>query len=218
MPAMQQVLKAEEISRVAYLFSRGGRFAPYEKGWDGEKTGPQWKQPLQIWNAEVAQNRHAITGERFSGCPAYYPPRLSDGSDIDRVYPAESWPLKLMSFKSHVMSSSTTMIERLHHVKPSNLVAINPADGEKFGVQHGDLVRITTPGGSVEAQISLLTGVMPVWWRLNTVTDITKWVRVSTILTAKRWRWINASRPVLISTTSASLIRPVRWLTPGWTG
>lgn len=161
MPVMQQVLKAEEISRVAYLFSRGGRFAPYEKGWDGEKTGPQWKQPLQIWNAEVAQNRHAITGERFSGCPAYYPPRLSDGSDIDRVYPAESWPLKLMSFKSHVMSSSTTMIERLHHVKPSNLVAINPADGEKFGVQHGDLVRITTPGGSVEAQISLLTGVMP---------------------------------------------------------
>ena len=85
----------------------------------------------------MAQNRHAITGERFSGCPAYYPPRLSDGSDIDRVYPAESWPLKLMSFKSHVMSSSTTMIERLHHVKPSNLVAINPADGESSACSTG---------------------------------------------------------------------------------
>ncbi|MCL7133627.1 molybdopterin dinucleotide binding domain-containing protein, partial [Escherichia coli] len=70
---------------------------------------------------------------------------------------------KLMSFKSHVMSSSTTMIERLHHVKPSNLVAINPVSCSRVSsaMQHGDLVRITTPGGSVEAQISLLTGVMP---------------------------------------------------------
>ena len=106
----------------------------------------------------MAQNRHAITGERFSGCPAYYPPRLSDG-DIDRVYPAESWPLKLMSFKSHVMSSSTTMIERLQWRETVKSGGDQPGGRREVpALQHGICVRITTPGGSVEAQISLLTG------------------------------------------------------------
>lgn len=59
------------------------------------------------------------------------------------------------------MSSSTAVIPRLHHVKPANLVALNPQDGERYGLQHGDRVRIITPGGQVVAQISLLNGVMP---------------------------------------------------------
>nr|WP_314262899.1 tetrathionate reductase subunit TtrA [uncultured Moellerella sp.] len=160
LPVITGSLKADESLRVAYIFSRGGRFAPYEKGWDGDATGPQWKKSLQIWNPTVAVNRHAITGERYSGCPTYYPPRLANGDDVDKVFVPEEWPLKLMSFKSHVMSSSTTMIDRLRHIKPSNLVALNPKDGEKMGVKHGDWVKITTPGGTLDAQISLLDGVM----------------------------------------------------------
>lgn len=127
---MTSTLKHEEVLRVAYIYTRGGRFAPYDKAWNGNETGPQWKKPLQIWNEEVAKNHHAITGERYSGCPTYYPPRLSDGSDIHQYYPENQWPLKLMSFKSHVVSSSTGMIQRLRMVKPSNLVAINPQDGK----------------------------------------------------------------------------------------
>ena len=38
---------------------------------------------------------------------------------------------------------------------------MNPLDGQRFGVAHGDRVRIITPGGEVEAGISLLHGVMP---------------------------------------------------------
>ncbi|MNF11120.1 Tetrathionate reductase subunit A precursor [compost metagenome] len=59
-----------------------------------------------------------------------------------------------MSFKSHLMSSSTAPIERLRAVKAVNLVALNPLDAERYGLQHGDRVRLQTPGGSVEAQIS----------------------------------------------------------------
>ncbi|HDS6398718.1 TPA: tetrathionate reductase subunit TtrA [Proteus mirabilis] len=161
LPAITATLKEEEVLRVANIYTRGGRFAPYDKAWNGDATGPQWKKPLQIWNENVAKNHHAITGERYSGCPTYYPPRLSDGSDIHQHFPQEQWPLKLMSFKSHVVSSSTGMIQRLRMVKPSNLVAINPLDGEKWGIKHGDKVRIVTPGGEVEAEISLLEGVMP---------------------------------------------------------
>lgn len=161
LPKIKSTLKKEEVLRVAYIYTRGGRFAPYEKAWDGDKTGPQWKKPLQIWNEEVAKNHHAITGERYSGCPTYYPPRLSNGSDIHEFYPQKQWPLKLMSFKSHMISSSTGMIPRLRMAKPTNLVAINPLDGQKWGINHGDKVRIITPGGQVEAEISLLSGVMP---------------------------------------------------------
>ena len=109
----------------------------------------------------MAINRHAITGERYSGCPTYYPPRMANGDDVNTVFPEQEWPLKLMSFKSHVMSSSTTVIERLRHVKPTNLVALHPDDAAKMGVKHGDWIRITTPGGHAEAQVSVLDGVMP---------------------------------------------------------
>lgn len=93
--------------------------------------------------------------------PVWYPARLSDGRAIDDQFPIGQWPLKLISFKSNTMSSSTAVIPRLHHVKPANLVALNPQDGERYGLQHGDRVRIITPGGQVVAQISLLNGVMP---------------------------------------------------------
>ncbi|ELI8043395.1 TPA: tetrathionate reductase subunit TtrA [Yersinia enterocolitica] len=160
-PALQRSLYQDEQRRVAYLLARGGRFAPYEKSWNGDATGPQWKKPLQIWNENVAKHHHAITGERYSGCPTWYPPRLADGSDVFQHYPVTDWPLRLMSFKSHLMSSSTAMIERLRAIKSTNLVAINPQDAQRNGIQHGDIVRLMTPGGQMEVQVSLLDGVMP---------------------------------------------------------
>ena len=77
------------------------------------------------------------------------------------MFPEQEWPLKLISFKSNTMSSATAVIPRLHHLKPVNLVALNPQDGQRYGLAHGDIVRITTPGGQAQAQISLLHGVMP---------------------------------------------------------
>ncbi|EMM5415809.1 tetrathionate reductase subunit TtrA [Citrobacter amalonaticus] len=161
MPVIQQTLKAEEVRRVAFIYSRGGRFASDKSGRAENRIGNAWEKPLQIWNAEVAAHRHAITGERYSGCPAWYPARLSDGRSVDELFPLAQWPLKLISFKSNTMASASAVIPRLHHVKPVNMVALNPQDGRRFGLSHGDTVRITTPGGQVEAQISLLHGVMP---------------------------------------------------------
>ena len=161
MPVMTQTLKTDEISRVAFIYSRGGRFAPDNSGRVDNRVGNAWEKPLQIWNANVAAHRHAITGERYSGCPAWYPSRLSDGRAVEELFPEQEWPLKLISFKSNTMSSATAVIPRLHHLKPVNLVALNPQDGQRYGLAHGDIVRITTPGGQAQAQISLLHGVMP---------------------------------------------------------
>lgn len=161
MPKLTGTLKADEIKRVAFIYTRGGRFTTWQSGIKGDTLGTQWKKPLQLWNPQVAVHRHAITGEYYSGCPRYYPARLADGRDIDSVYPPQQWPLQLMSFKSNLMSSSSTVIDRLHHVKPANMVAIHPQDAAKFGIQQGDKVRITTPGGYLETQVSVLFGVMP---------------------------------------------------------
>jgi tetrathionate reductase subunit A len=160
-PTITQTLTIREALPVAFLYSRGGRFAPEASGRKEETVGAEWAKPLHIWNPQVAAYKHAITGERFSGCPTWYPARLSDGQALEAVYPSAEWPMQLMSFKSNVMSSSSTVVERLHHVKPTGLVAIHPQDGARFGLQHGDLARIQTPGGHVEAQVSLLSGVMP---------------------------------------------------------
>lgn len=146
---------------MAFIYAHGGRFAPDASGRVDDSVGNRLDTPLQIWNAQVASHRHAITGERFSGCPTWYPARLSDGRAIEQIYPATQWPLKLISFKSNTMASASAVIPQLHQVKPTNLVALNPADGQRYGLQHGDRARITTPGGSVIAQISLLSGVMP---------------------------------------------------------
>ena len=161
LPVIQQTLKPDEVERVAFIYSRGGRFAPDSSGRADNSVGNVWQKPLQIWNADVAVHRHAITGERYSGCPAWYPSRLSDGRSVDDIFPVQQWPLKLISFKSNTMASASTVIPRLHHLKPTNLVALNPEDGKRYGLTHGDTARITTPGGHVEAQISLLHGVMP---------------------------------------------------------
>ncbi|WP_308562854.1 tetrathionate reductase subunit TtrA [uncultured Klebsiella sp.] len=161
LPAINQTLKADEVSRVAFIYSRGGRFAPDKSGREDNHVGNLWPKPLQIWNAEVAAHRHAVTGERYSGCPAWYPARLSDGRAVEELFPAQQWPFKLISFKSNTMASASTVIPRLHHLKPANLVALNPQDGNRYGLAHGDRVRIATPGGQLEAEISLLNGVMP---------------------------------------------------------
>lgn len=85
MPLLRQTLRTDEVDRVAFIYTRGGRFAPDASGRVDDSVGNRLDTPLQIWNAQVASHRHAITGERFSGCPTWYPARLSDGRAIEQL-------------------------------------------------------------------------------------------------------------------------------------
>jgi tetrathionate reductase subunit A len=160
-PAIESTLKPEEQLKVCYLYSRGGRFAPYESGWKGDATGPQWKKPMQIWNEEVGKHRNAMTGEYFYGCPSFYPALFADGSTMESHYPKKEWPMQLISFKSNIISSSTIFLARLRTIRRSNIVAINPRDAEKFNVKHGETITIKTPSNTIKCQIALLDGVTP---------------------------------------------------------
>ncbi|XDZ51203.1 tetrathionate reductase subunit A [Neisseriaceae bacterium CLB008] len=161
LPEIQRCLKPEEQLRVGYVLTRGGRFAPNEKGWNGDGMGPQWYRTLQVWNENVGKQRHAISGEQYSGCPTYYPTRFADGSDMRSHYPQQEWPLKLTSFKSHLMSSGSGSVMRLRMIKPSNIVGISAVDAAKWGVDNGDTVNIVTPSGKKAAEVNVLDGVMP---------------------------------------------------------
>ena len=159
--AIESVLKPEEQMRVAYVFARGGRFADYDTGWDGDQMVKKWTPTLQLWNEKVGVHRHFANGERYSGTPTYHPPRFADGSSVFERFPKEEWPLSLTSFKSNIVSSTSGSTLRLRMIKPTNFVAISDVDAKKFNIENGDMVRIESPNGAQEAQIMVLDGVKP---------------------------------------------------------
>ncbi|KGD92261.1 tetrathionate reductase subunit A [Achromobacter sp. RTa] len=162
---LRQKLKPGEWRRVAMLMSRGGRFDRMEDAWAGEGAARQtrlaYAKPLHIWSEELASFRHSMTGERYSGCPTWYPTRLADGRDMRAEYGKQDWPFLLSSFKSNLMSSMSIGVNRLRQVHPHNPVSINRQDGERLGIRNGDAVRIVTPGGAVTGLALLRDGIQP---------------------------------------------------------
>lgn len=146
MPSLQQVLKPEEIKKVATIYCKGGRFAPHSSAWQEDNMQARWKNCLQIWNENVAKAKHAQTGKNYHGCPTYFEDQFADNSTVESHYPKIQWPFKLISFKSNLMSSITAPLLRLHSIKPNGIVAINQQDATEYGLQHGDLVELNTLG------------------------------------------------------------------------
>ena len=68
--ALLQAKLPGEWRQVAMLMSRGGRFDRMQDAWtEAGQTRQAWAKPLQVWSEELAGFRHAMTGERYSGCP-----------------------------------------------------------------------------------------------------------------------------------------------------
>lgn len=162
---LEHKLKPGEWRQVAMLMSRGGRFDKMDEAWvqngQARQTRLAYAKPLHIYSEDLAKFRHAMTGERYSGCPTWYPARLADGRDVRAEYPAQDWPFLLSSFKSNLMSSMSIGVNRLRQVHPHNPVSINRQDGERLGIRNGDAVRIVTPGGAVTGLALLRDGIQP---------------------------------------------------------
>lgn len=158
--ALQRTLPAEEWRRAAFVFTRGGRFAPKPAA-EAEAPPRRWDRAVCVWNERVGTIRHSMTGELLSGCPTWYPARFADGSPVEKFYSAEDWPFRLSSHKSHLQSSVSIGSARLRQVHPFNPVGINRRDAERLGIQTGDRVRLVTPNGQAEAVAQVRDGVMP---------------------------------------------------------
>ncbi len=161
MPQLEQTLKSDEILKVANLYCKGGRFAPHKSAWKGDNMGFQWQNCLQIWNSTVATSKHHSNGKNYAGCPSYMPARFADGSLLEEHYKKSEWEFNLISFKSNLMSSITAPLLRLYSIKPEGIVAMNRQDAKQKGINHGDLIKLTTPSHSAHLQIIVIDGVSP---------------------------------------------------------
>lgn len=161
MPELRRRLKPEEVRRVAMVMSRGGRFDRIDDAWAGDHIKAAHKFPVQLWHEGLAAMRHSMTGERYSGCPTWYPARLADGRAMREHFSEADWPLALTSYKSNLMSSMSIGAARLRQVHPHNPISISRVDAERLGIANGDAIEVSTPGASRRGVALVREGVAP---------------------------------------------------------
>ena len=158
---IRRILPPEEQGPVTFLYTRGGRFAPYDAAYRGEELGVKWEKALAVYNEDAGTAVNSRTGRPYRGTPCCLPPLLYDGRKLREVWTSAEYPLELISFKSSLINSYGVVSPRLMSIKGVNLVVLHPADAQKAGVRHGDRVRLVTPGGSAAAYASVGEMVMP---------------------------------------------------------
>ncbi len=161
MPSVEKSVKPEEVRRVAMVMSRGGRFDKQDDAWKGDQLKLQAKFPATFWHEGLSKMKHSMTGERYSGCPTWYPTRLADGSDMRAVFNTEDWPLTMTSYKSNLMSSMSIAASRLRQVHPHNPVSLHKDDAAKLGIANGDHIELSTPGGKIQGVALVRAGIAP---------------------------------------------------------
>lgn len=161
LPDIERVLPPDERGPVACLYSRGGRYAPYSKSYDGEWLGARWENPLQIYNETVGTSINSQTGKPYTGVACFKPPLLCDGRELRAVWSKEDYPFLMTSFKSNLINSYAVVLDRLLAIKPLNMVMLNSADAARIGVAHGDEVEIASPVASARARVVVGDVVMP---------------------------------------------------------
>ena len=159
MPALEQRLQPEEVRRVAMVMSRGGRFDKVDDAWKGDQLKQAAKFPVQLWHEGLAKMRHSMTGERYVGCPTWYPTRFADGSSMREHFPTQDWPLSMSSYKSNLMSSMSIAAPRLRQVHPHNPISLHKADAAKLGIANGDRIEVRTPGARLEGVALVREGI-----------------------------------------------------------
>ena len=163
-PLLEKTLKPEEVAKVGFLLSRGGRYQPAKDAYDEEN--PEWmRNPMKamchLWNENVGASKNSLSGQRNKGCASWAEPSFADGTPVRKIYPAEAWPLELVSYKSALQNSYSIAATRLLGLHPENPVLLHPDDAARLGLAMGDLAEISTPGGSLKARVMVHAGVMP---------------------------------------------------------
>ncbi len=162
LPDIERVLPPEERGPVAYLYSRGGRFAPYGASYDGDTVRAKWEKPLQIYNETAGLAVNSQTGRRYGGTPCFKPPLLTDGREVRQVWTEADYPLLMTSFKSSLINSYAVISERLLAIKPINMVMLHADDAKRLGLGQGDPVRIVSPSGATAtARVIVGDMIMP---------------------------------------------------------
>ena len=162
-PLLEANLKPEEWRKVAFLYTRGGRYQPAKDAQD--ETNPEWqtnrfKEAAWLWSDTVGGSKNSITGMRFVGCASWQAPSFIDGTPMRKIYGEAKWPLQVVSFKSALQNSYSIAATRLTAIHGDNPVLVHPTDAARAGLKSGDTATLSTPGGSVQTTVIVHEGVM----------------------------------------------------------
>lgn len=162
-PLLEATLTAEEWRKVAFLYTRGGRYQPARDAQDEDH--PEWqanrfKNPLWAWSDMVGGSKNSITGKRFAGCASLQSPAFIDGTPMRKIYSEAEWPLQVVSFKSALQNSYSIAATRLTGIHAENPLLVHPADAARAGLKSGDTALLSTPGGAVRSTVIVHEGVM----------------------------------------------------------
>jgi len=160
--ALQRTLKPEEVGKVAFLLSRGGRYQPAKEAYD--EDNPEWMRNLfkpmcHLWNENLAGSKNSLSGRRNTGCATWKEASFADGTPMRKVYPADQWPMELVSYKSALQNPYSIGATRLLAVHPENPVLLHPDDAKRLGLAMGDLAVVATPDGSLRAPVMVHPGI-----------------------------------------------------------
>lgn len=169
-------LKGWDDFRKRGIFS-GPRY-PLKKGWGGKFSTATGKfefysETLKKGLEEHAKKHNATVDEimTVSGYAArgdvafvpHYEPPKRHGS-------FEQYPFTFIDYKSRLnregRSANLTWYQEFKKVDPGDVswddvLKMNPADGRKLGLKTGDVVKVTSPSGSITVKLKLWEGVRP---------------------------------------------------------
>ena len=162
-PLLEATLTAEEWRKVAFLYTRGGRYQPARDAQD--EANPEWqanrfKNALWLWSEMVGGSKNSISGKRFAGCASLQLPAFIDGTPMRKIYGEADWPLQVVSFKSALQNSYSIAATRLTGIHAENPLLVHPADAARAGLKSGDTAQLVTPGGAVRTTVIVHEGVM----------------------------------------------------------
>lgn len=144
--------------KVAFILSRGGKFAPQKSAYNGEGLSNAYKKTIAIYNEKVGTTRNALSGERYSGTPKFYESRYCNGEALRMD---EEFNFLAFSYKSNVLSSATASVETLRDIRYTSYIDINPKSAKKYGIENGSLVKLSSKDFSIEGFARLREGVHP---------------------------------------------------------
>ncbi len=175
----KDILPPDEWKYAAYVLARGGVFTRYEDSFDAagwSKRSVPGDRILKLWHDKLAKTRNSVTGEKFYGGPKYFPPATYApvapafakvdkwllGTPLRQLYSEREWPLTLVFSSGPLFTKHRSQFYYwLKQITPENFVVLNPKDAAKFGVETGDVVKLETPWGYIEAPAVVSTAVAP---------------------------------------------------------
>lgn len=156
--ALQRIC-GENWRRVAFVMSRGGRFADKPTAYTDMKINSSYKKTIAIYNETVGTSFNALTGERYSGVPRFYAPRLCAGEKIKTE--EKGLDLLAFSYKSNVLSQATNALESLRQIRYTTYLDINPLTAKHHDIHHGETLKVHSEHGEITGVARLREGVHP---------------------------------------------------------